>query len=131
MFEKLTVTSMAQAMADRAGQRLGLIAKNIANADTPGYKALDLPDFAASYSAAAIPMRATRAGHLAGMAATPWGNPEPTPQRNGQSTAPNGNSVSIEQEMVKAASVRQDHEMALAIYRNTSDIIRAALGRSR
>jgi flagellar basal-body rod protein FlgB len=37
--------------------------------------------------------------------------------------------VSIEQEMVKAASARQDHEMALAIYRNTSSIIRASLGR--
>ena len=43
--------------------------------------------------------------------------------------APNGNSVSIEQEMVKAASARQDHEMALAIYRTTSDILRASLGR--
>ena len=48
MFEKLTVTSMAQAMAERAGQRLGLIAKNHANDDTPGYKAMDVPDFAAS-----------------------------------------------------------------------------------
>ena len=33
--------------------------------------------------------------------------------------------------MVKSAGARQDHEMALAIYRNTSDIIRASLGRSR
>ncbi len=131
MFEKLTVTSMAQAMADRAGQRLGLIAKNIANADTPGYKALDIPDFAASYSESAMPMRATRPGHLGGIGSNPWGNPNPVAQSNGQATAPNGNSVSIEQEMVKAASVRQDHEMALAIYRNTSEIIRASLGRSR
>ncbi|MEI2687374.1 MAG: FlgB family protein [Cypionkella sp.] len=131
MFEKLTVTSMAQAMAERAGQRLGLIAKNIANADTPGYKAMDVPDFAASYFEAAMPMQATRAGHLGRAGSDPWASPDPVPQGGGQSTAPNGNSVSIEQEMVKAATVRQDHEMALAIYRNTSDIIRASLGRSR
>ena len=51
------------------------------------------------------------------------------PRQTGGAEAPNGNSVSLEEEMVKAASARQDHEMALAIYRNTSDIIRASLGR--
>lgn len=129
MFENLVVMSMAQAMANRAGQRLELVARNIANADTPGYKALDVPDFAASYQDAAMPMRATLPGHLTG--ADSGFAPSPQPLANGQSTAPNGNSVSLEQEMVKAASVRQDHEMALAVYRNTSDIIRASLGRSR
>lgn len=129
MFEKLTVMSMAQAMANRAGQRLELIARNIANADTPGYKALDVSNFASSYQEASMPMRATRAGHLT--SADEGFDTMPRPVATGQSTAPNGNSVSIEQEMVKAASVKQDHEMALAIYRNSTDIIRAALGRSR
>jgi flagellar basal-body rod protein FlgB len=50
-------------------------------------------------------------------------------RKNAAAGAPNGNTVSLEQEMVKAASARQDHEMALAIYRNTSSIIRASLGR--
>jgi flagellar basal-body rod protein FlgB len=45
--------------------------------------------------------------------------------------APNGNSVSLEAEMVKSVEARQNHEMALAIYRATSDVIRASLGRSR
>lgn len=126
MFEKLHLTAMAQAMSSHAGARMGLIAQNVAQADTPGYKALDLPPFAEVYrSTDAAPLRQTRPGHL--------GNSEPNagaqPHRTDGSGAPNGNSVSLEQEMVKAASVRQDHEMALAIYRNTSDIIRASLGR--
>lgn len=126
MFEKLQLTAMAQAMSSHAGARMGLIAQNVAHADTPGYKALDLPPFAEVYrSSGATGMRQTKPGHL--------DDPEAAalsmPRRSGGAGAPNGNAVSLEQEMVKAASVRQDHEMALAIYRNTSDIIRASLGR--
>lgn len=126
MFEKLQLTAMAQAMAAHAGSRMGLIAQNVAHADTPGYKAMDMPSFAEAYrSAAPEGLRQTRPGHLAPREAELVAQP----RRSGGAEAPNGNSVSLEQEMVKAASVRQDHEMALAIYRNTSDILRASLGR--
>lgn len=127
MFEKLELTRMAQTMAAQAGARMGVIAQNVANADTPGYKAMDLPSFADSYAEAGGAMRATRPGHVRASDTLM----EPQVRRDKSSGAPNGNSVSLEQEMVKAAGVRQDHEMALAIYRNTSDIIRASLGRSR
>jgi hypothetical protein len=33
--------------------------------------------------------------------------------------------------MVKSVEARQSHEMALAIYRATSDVVRASLGRPR
>lgn len=126
MFEKLQITAMAQSMASHAGSRMGLIAQNVANADTPGFKAMDLPSFAEAYREAdPKSLRQTRAGHLDGLATETLIHPRQT----GGTEAPNGNSVSLEEEMVKAASARQDHEMALAIYRNTSDIIRASLGR--
>ena len=126
MFEKLQLTAMAQAMASHAGARMGLIAQNVAHADTPGFKAMDLPSFAEAYRATASgELRQTRTGHLGGLSAEPLMSPRQSPGME----APNGNSVSLEQEMVKAASARQDHEMALAIYRNTSDIVRASLGR--
>jgi flagellar basal-body rod protein FlgB len=126
MFEKLQLTAMAQAMSAHAGSRMGIIARNVAHADTPGYKAMDLPSFAEAYrSAEPDGLRQTRPGHLSGLEAEVLAQP----RRSGGAEAPNGNSVSLEQEMVKAAAVRQDHEMALAIYRNTSDIVRASLGR--
>lgn len=126
MFEKLQLTAMAQAMSAHAGSRMGIIARNVAHADTPGYKAMDLPSFAEAYRAAEPDrLRQTRPGHLSRLATEVLAQP----RRSGGAETPNGNSVSLEQEMVKAAAVRQDHEMALAIYRNTSDIIRASLGR--
>ncbi len=49
------------------GQRAGVLAANIANADTPNYKARDI-DFAAVFAsqpgAATLPLTATRAAHL-------------------------------------------------------------------
>lgn len=127
MFEKLELTRMAQALASHAGTRMGVIAENVANADTPGYKAKDIGSFATVWAAEGNGMRATRTGHLAD---PPRGSPA-TPTVSGGDEAPNGNSVSLEKEMVKMAGARQEQEMALAIYRSTSEVIRASLGRSR
>ena len=124
MFEKLEITAMAQSMAAHAGDRMSLIARNVANADTPGYRALDLPEFAQVYEGGGLPMRATRPGHLG-----PDGQTAALAFATSDQASPNGNSVSVEAEMVKAAGARQEHEMALAIYRSTSGIIRASLGR--
>jgi flagellar basal-body rod protein FlgB len=125
MFEKLELTRMAQAMAAHAGSRMGVIAKNIAHADTPGFKAQDIADFGSVWEDSGSSMRATRPGHFA----TPQQMAAATPFDSGGSEAPNGNSVSLEKEMVKSVEARQEHEMALAIYRTTSEVIRASLGR--
>jgi flagellar basal-body rod protein FlgB len=127
MFEKLELTRMAQSLAAHSGARMSVIAENVANADTPGYKAQDIPAFSDVFAEAGDPMRATRSGHMT--AASPQALPQADIVRGHES--PNGNSVSLEAEMVKSVQARQDHEMALAIYRATSDVIRASLGRPR
>ena len=129
MFETLDLTRMANAMAERAGARMGVISRNVANADTPGFKAMDLPSFAETYQDSDFAMRATRPQHFG--AAADLSEPQMQVRRAKGADAPNGNTVSLEQEMVKMADVRQGHEMALAIYRNTADIIRASLGKNR
>jgi flagellar basal-body rod protein FlgB len=128
MFEKLELTAMAQAMAAHAGARMGVISRNVAQADNPGYKARDLPDFGKVWAQTkpGAAMRATRPGHLHGTQAAA----ELTSRISAGSASPNGNTVSLENEMVKAVEVRQQHDMALAIYRSTSDVIRTSLGRA-
>lgn len=123
MLERLEIVRMAQAMLAHADARQGEVARNVAHADTPGYRARDLPPFAEVYDTPAT-LRATRPGHiLAGGADTPLAQPV------AGAASPNGNTVSLEAEMVRGVEIRQQHEMALAIYRNTSDILRASLGR--
>jgi flagellar basal-body rod protein FlgB len=129
MFEPLNLMRMAQSLAGYAGDRLGVIARNIAQADTPGYRAMDLPSFADVYAAQSgedgFAMRATRAGHLSGgfAAAEPLASPT-----EGEASA-DGNTVSLEKQMVKMADIRLAHDMALSVYRVSADITRAALGR--
>lgn len=125
MLPKLEVTRMAQALAAHSAARLEVVAGNLAHADTPGYRAADITPFAEVWRDAA-PLRATRPGHLGG--AVPA-----TPERREDLRfgAPNGNTVSVEAEMVRAAEARQSHDMALSVYRAVSDITRAALGRGR
>jgi flagellar basal-body rod protein FlgB len=128
MFDQLELTRLASAMARHSGNRMGVIARNIAGADTPGFKAQDLPDFSEVYAAESgegMGMRATLPGHLTGTLAT--SEPIPSPSRGEASV--DGNTVSLEKEMVKMAAVRQAHDMALSIYRATQDITRVALGR--
>ena len=91
------------------------------------YKARDLPAFAEVYEAGGLEMRATRPGHLS----APSQATMPIPDIARGHESPNGNSVSLEAEMVKSVEARQNHDMALAIYRATSDVIRASLGRPR
>jgi flagellar basal-body rod protein FlgB len=120
--------SLAASLAEHAATRQSAIARNVANADTPGYRAVDLPDFAKAYRAeSGADMRHTRAGHTGGEA-EPFLSLQPEISARG-SLSPNGNSVSLETEMVKAADVRREHDMALAIYGKSISILRASLGR--
>lgn len=127
MFLKSTeVQSMAQALARHSAGRQALVARNLANADTAGYRPRDLPEFATVYrdATSGLSMRATRQGHLgAGKGAS-------IPVQTVEGIAsPNGNAVSIEREMVKAVELRQNHDMALAIQKTLGGILRSTLGR--
>ena len=116
---------MAHGLAAHSGARLGLISENIANADTPKYQARDLQSFANLYAKQSTALRATRERHLNYSTETQID----LTTKDQRHLSPNKNSVSLEAEMVKAAEVRKDHEMALAIYSATSSIIRSSLGR--
>lgn len=128
MFDRPEVMQVASALAAHAARRQMAIAENVANADTPGYRARDVADFAETYrDADQGVLRQTRPGHLGASA----GAPDPALiERTGPGhMSPNGNNVSLESEMVAAAEVQRDHDMALTVYRKSLDILRASLGR--
>ncbi|MDR7126835.1 FlgB family protein [Pseudotabrizicola sp. 4114] len=125
VFEKLGLTRMAQALAAHAGSRVEVVARNVANADTPGFRAMDLPAFASVYDDGGFSLRGTRPGHIVNE-----NSHSSSPVMSGSGMAVNGNDVSLDQQMMKAIEARQSHEMALAVYRSTSAIIRTSLGRN-
>ena len=128
MFEKLEIFRMAHAMAVHAGARQAVVAGNMANADTPGYSARDIKPFkevVETGDAGFVP-RVTRPGHL--NAPTLPFDIEVFDVRDAQSD-PNGNSVSLETEMMKAVDVKRGHDQAVAIYKSSLTVLRAAVGR--
>ncbi len=125
MFEKLEVLQLAQGLARYGAARQAAIAENVANADTPGYRARDLAPFSEVFRTGGDAMRATRSGHFAGAG----GSAELTArevQRPG-AASPDGNTVTLETEMFAAAEAKRDHDRALAIYRSTMSVLRAAV----
>ena len=134
MFNGLAIFKTASALAGHASARQAVIARNIANADTPGYAARDLPDFQAAVSedrlsAAGGGLRTSRSGHLA--RSQFMEDPRILQDETPGDASPNGNTVSLETEMIKATEVRQQHDLALATYRSGLDLLRTALGRGR
>jgi flagellar basal-body rod protein FlgB len=129
MYENLSLFKTASALARHSAMRQALIAENIANADTPGYAAKDLPEFKSTMPVAGlgIQMVTTAPGHMTGVAGQ--ASVQAATQLNAGDESPNGNTVSVETEMVKSSEVRQQHQLALAVYRGGMDLLRTALGR--
>ena len=127
MYQSLDLFQTAGAMARHAGQRQAVVARNIANADTPGYRAQQIAPFSDTYGAqAAIPLRHSRPGHIAGEPAMM------SPARITDAPAegsPNGNTVSLEEELLASVAVAREQSRALAIYRHGMTVLRTALGR--
>lgn len=122
MFTELNIFKMAHAMASHAGRRQGVIAQNMANADTPGYAARDIPSFGDLLAnTGTTTMRQTREGHFAKIS-------DLSARRSGGLTNPGSNTVSLEAEMLKAAEITQQHDRALAIYRSSLSVLRSSLG---
>ncbi|MGH1577979.1 FlgB family protein [Planktotalea sp.] len=133
MFQKLEIFQVAHAMATHAGRLQVVAAQNMANADTPGYQARDLTAFKDTLrlDGSKDAQRATRTSHLNGTRNEEEiaGRAKVTLDKNAQSD-PNGNSVAIEDEILRAVDAKRQHDRALAIYRSSLTILRTSLGRS-
>lgn len=125
MFENLKVFSMAQAMAGHASARQAIIAENIANADTPGYRARDLKPFSETYRTESLTLPATRTGHFLSQG-TDAALAQARPVYRPGAASPNGNTVSLENEIFAAADAKSEHDRALAIYRSALNILRTS-----
>ncbi len=146
MQNDLTILAMAKGLASHASTRQGLVTQNIANADTVGYRARDVKPFAEVYEGPGAPDRgpavaeirrsegfqvnATRPGHTGFSETARLVDAAPAYEvsRLG-ADSPNGNSVSLEDQMSRGAHAVAEHEMALGVLRKSMDLIRMSIGR--
>ncbi|HID67711.1 MAG TPA: FlgB family protein [Roseibacterium sp.] len=117
MFQGLEIFQLAGGLARHSAARQAVVAQNIANADTPGYRARDVAGFGETWRSmtaearegrAEMPMRVVDAG---------------TP------ASPNGNTVSLEFEMLRGIEAQRSHDRAIRIYGSALSILRTSIGR--
>ena len=112
-------------------ERQRVVAQNVANSDTPGYVARDLKaptDFAAALrDGGGLRMAQTSAGHM------PIGGPNGPPVARFTSRATpdsettlDGNSVVVEEQMIKMAESRMAYDAAIGLYSKSMAMIALA-----
>ena len=112
--------------------RQQVLAKNIANADTPGYVPRDLKpanfrDLVRSEGAKLVP-QATDAAHLRG---TTGGNRFSSQEQKGTyETTLDGNAVVLEEQLMKVTKTAGDYQMTTNLYRRYLTMFRTAIGHS-
>lgn len=125
MFAQIDTMRMAQALGQHAANRHRVTAMNVANADTPGYRARDLRGFDPDRGSG-IGLRATRPGHVA---AGQWGSQRGAAVDGGGEPSPDGNTVSLEDEMVRAADANRQFNLSLSVMQSGMTMLRTAIGR--
>jgi len=124
-----------KAKMDFLGQRHGLLAQNIANADTPGYRPKDLVevDFSQFFPKpgavkSSLTVAATNEGHIDNTGDTQ----QMLKARKGKDmyeVAPTGNAVILEEQLMKSSQNVMDYNLMVNVYQKQVGMIRTALGK--
>ena len=115
-------------------QRQEILSQNIANADTPNYKARDLKpvDFKklVDNQSARMRMNATRPGHLVDKRASinAYDSEE---TRRPYETEPAGNAVVLEEQMAKVSTTNISHQLISELYKKHLQMFSLANGKDR
>ena len=112
-------------------QRQDVLSQNVANADTPGFvardlKPLDFKDTLRAATAKASNLTVTDPRHIAirPAGATKFDDVE----THDVESNPNGNSVSLEAEMIKVSDTQAQFQAAANIYAKALTLMKTAIG---
>lgn len=121
------------AKMDYLDKRQGIIADNIANADTPNYQSKDLTkvDFGSVLKnvtdAKKVRLETTNNGHMPGPNAIK--NAKDQKDKLTYEVAPDKNAVILEEQMIKANEIQMDYTLITNLMTKQSVMFRIALGR--
>jgi flagellar basal-body rod protein FlgB len=133
--DQIPLFSMLRGRLGYLSEQQKVLAQNIANADTARYVPQDLKPFgfdahvqmAQTAGGGASVMAATQAGHMTppnqkSPSATQW-KAKKTPDSE---TTLNGNSVVLEEEMIKMSDARMNYDAAISFYQKSLNLLRMA-----
>ena len=115
-------------------ERQRVLAENVSNSNTPNFKPRDLvePKFDqsganATGAAGSLAMLRTSQGHISASGAEPSFDQN---KRVGFQTRPAGNSVSLEDEMLKVSANQMDYAAVTSLYSKSLHLLKTAIGKA-
>ncbi len=117
------IFNLAERKLEWIDTRQRVIAQNIANADTPGYRARDVSPFSHMMGTTDIQPVLTSPLHLAGLSRPGNGQLSAAAER-----APDGNSVGLEDQMTKVADDETSQAMVGNLWHSYMGMFMTALG---
>jgi flagellar basal-body rod protein FlgB len=116
------------------GQRQEVLAQNIANADTPGYRPSDLREFNFKEILRREPMQVNMAtsesNHLGGRRRRIRDFTEESTRRPYE-TSLGGNAVILEEQVMKISDTQVKHRLANELYKKHLGLLKIAIGKGR
>ena len=116
---------VASQKAQWLSARQTAIAGNVANASTPGYRALDIQPFAAVLDSSPLEMAVTNPAHLSSPQSQAGALREVEVDPSEETLS--GNTVNLEQQMINLGDVNRDYSMGANIRRAFHQLLLSAL----
>lgn len=123
------VLSLLSEKMSYLGQKMSVHSQNVANANTPGYKAKELKPFtpfSETLAEASSGMMVTDDKHI--VPASMAGVNAQTKRARSFETVPSGNSVDLEQQMMEVSSTSIDYQATISIYQKFMTLLKDATG---
>jgi len=123
--------NLFQALGDKMRwhqERQGVLAENIANADTPGYVQRDLKAFSFGEemtSLATVSTSITSPSHISASSGGGVFGKNSSPFE----ITPSGNGVTLEDEMMRVAGNDMDYQAVTTLYTRSMRLLKIAIGR--
>lgn len=113
--------------------RQGVLAENIANADTPGYHSRDVKKYSFEDHVGrqnfGLQTDVSRPGHIVGAISESTDGAK-IEERDSFEITPSGNSVNLEEQMMKVTHNQMDFQAATTLYSKGLGLIRTALSKT-
>lgn len=135
MSDMPTIFSAIQMRMQNLSQRQQVIAQNLANSETPGYKSRDVaePNFGDLLQGAGgigiVKPRVELTGSMQRLGAVQPSASSTILDKDVTETKPDGNNVTLEDQLLKMGKVQADFSAMTNIYRKQMVLLKTALGK--
>ncbi|WP_193179994.1 flagellar basal body rod protein FlgB [Nisaea sediminum] len=122
---------MAHQKMNWLSERQSVLSQNIANADSPSYRAQDLTplDFKRNLQQVTkLPVAKTEGNHISGVLPKSDYRIDERSQKDVYEASPNGNGVVLEEQMIAVQDTKLQYDLALNLYNKQIGMFRTALG---